>query len=180
MIIDANDIALSYVIREYTIPYHREHENLEEKARLAAPHTENRYMMDKLVVHNIITRNISETFHAYTYIKPRIINNNGRVDMEALEVRHQNIDMQDMYINEAKQTLENISYKSERATKFEIFSGKSQNAVNVLEMYVRRMHNEYIMDIMWIKLQSADLSMFVSFLKLDYIRNIHNYTKIIQ
>ena len=50
-------------------------------------------MMEKLEVHNIITRNILETSHAYTYIKPRIRKDNGRVDMEALKDRYQNPDM---------------------------------------------------------------------------------------
>ena len=40
--------------------------------------------------------------------------------------------------------------------KFEIFSGKFQNAVNVLEYYGYGMHNEDIMYMMWIKLQIAD------------------------
>ena len=47
-------------------------------------------MMDKLVVHNIITHNISETSHAYTYIKPKIRKNDGRVDMEALKAMYHN------------------------------------------------------------------------------------------
>ena len=81
MIIGANDIALSYVIREYTILDHSKQTTWEEKTCLAAPQTGNRYMIDKLVMHNIITRNISETSHAYTYINTRIRNNNGRVDI---------------------------------------------------------------------------------------------------
>ena len=136
--------------------------------------------MDKLVVHNIIPRNISEMLHAYTYIKPSIRNKDKRINMEDLKYRYQNPDMQDMYINKVKQTLENISYKSKRAIKIGIFSGKFQNAVNVLETYVRRMNNEYIVDMMWLKLHSADLSIFVSSLKVDYIHNIQNYTDILQ
>ena len=54
--------------------------------------------------------------------------------------------MQAMYINKAKETLENISYKSKRAMKFEIFSGKFQNAVNFLETYVCGIHNEEIVN----------------------------------
>ena len=87
------------------------------------------------MVHNIITHNVSETLHTYTYIKTRIRKNDGSVNMEALKSRYQNPVMQDMSINKSKQTLENISYKSERAMKFKIFSGKFQNAVNVLETY---------------------------------------------
>ena len=58
IIIGANDIALSYVIQEYNILDHSKQATWEEKACLAAPHTGNRYIMDKLVVHDIITRNI--------------------------------------------------------------------------------------------------------------------------
>ena len=94
---------------------------------------------------------------SYTYIKPNIRKNDGRVNTEPLKYRYYNPDIQDMYINESKQTLDNISYKSERAMKFEIFSGKFQNAVNVLETYGHGMHNEDIVYMMWIKLQSADL-----------------------
>ena len=50
-------------------------------------------MIDKLVVHNIITRNISETLHAYNYIKPKIRKNDACLDMDALKARYQNPDM---------------------------------------------------------------------------------------
>ena len=53
--------------------------------------------------------------------------------------------------------MDNISYKSERAMKFEIFSGKFHNTVDILETYGRGMHNKDIVYMMWIKLQSADL-----------------------
>ena len=55
------------------------------------------------------THKISETSHAYTYIKPKIKKNNGRIDIEALWARYHNPEMQDMYTNEAKKTLETIS-----------------------------------------------------------------------
>ena len=58
--------------------------NVGEKSILVAPHTGKKYKLDALVVHNIITRNISETSHAYTYIKPKINKNNGQIDIEAL------------------------------------------------------------------------------------------------
>ena len=64
--------------------------------------------------------------------------------------------------------------------KFEIFSGKLQNAVNVLETYGRRMHNEDIVFMMWIKLRSADLSIFLSSIKVNYRHNRQNYTEILQ
>ena len=136
--------------------------------------------MEKLVLHNIITCNISETSHAYTYIKRKTRDNDKRVDMTFLKVKYQNPAMQDMYIHEEKQILENISYKSERSMKFEIFSGKFHNAVNVLETYGPGIYNEDIVDMMWQKLHSTDLSMFVSSLKVDSRRNRQKYTNILQ
>ena len=41
--------------------------------------------------------------------------------------------------------------------EFESFSGKLQNAVNILETYGHRMHNEDIVEMMWIKLDILDL-----------------------
>ena len=64
MIIGANNVAFSYVIREYTIPDHIKQATWEEKYRLAAPHTWYRYMIYKLLVHNIVTCNVSKTSHA--------------------------------------------------------------------------------------------------------------------
>ena len=180
MIIGANGVPLSYVIRPNDAPDLSPQATWGERAKLAAPHTGNKFKMDALAVHNIITRNISESSDAYTYIKPRIKETNGRVDIKALKSRYQNAAMQDMYINEAKKTLAIISYKSERAMKFEVFSGKFQNAVNILETYGRGMHNDDIVDLVWTKLQNADLSLFVSSLQVDYRRNRQPYTEILQ
>ena len=84
MIVGANGIALSYVIRQNSVPDHSDQLTWDEKSRLAEPHTGNKYKLDALMVHNIITHKISETSHAYTYIKPKIKKNNGRIDIEAL------------------------------------------------------------------------------------------------
>ena len=84
MIVGANGIALSYVIHQNYVLKHINQLTWDEEARLADPHTVNRYKLDALAVHNIITHNISETSHAYTYIKPKTKKNNGRIDIEAL------------------------------------------------------------------------------------------------
>ena len=42
MIIGANEIALSYVIRQNSVPYHSNKLTWDEKERLAAPHTGNK------------------------------------------------------------------------------------------------------------------------------------------
>ena len=83
---------MSYFIQEYTIPEYMEQATWEKKSHLTAPRTGNRCMMNKLVVHNIIMHNISETLHAYTYIKPKTRKNDRRVYMEALKSRYQNPD----------------------------------------------------------------------------------------
>ena len=62
-----------------------------------------------MAVQNIITRNTMETSHSYTYIKPKIKKNNGRIDIKSLRARHHNPEMQDMYTNESKKTFETLS-----------------------------------------------------------------------
>ena len=63
--------------------------------------------------------------------------------------------MQDIYINEAKKALETLSYKNERAMKFEVFNSKFKNAVNILDSYGRTMHNKDVVDLLWKKLNNA-------------------------
>ena len=86
-----------------------------------------------MAVHNIVTRKISETSHAYTYIKPKFKKNNGQIDIEALRARYHNPDMQDISINEARKMLETLTYRNARAVKFEIFNSKFKNVFNSLD-----------------------------------------------
>ena len=69
MIVGSNGIALSFVIRQNSVPDHSDKLLWDGKSILAAPYTGNKYKLDALAVHNIIARNISETSHAYMYIK---------------------------------------------------------------------------------------------------------------
>ena len=117
-------------------------------------------------MHNIITRNISETSHAYTYIKPNIKKQNGLIDIETLQARYHNPAMQDMYINEAKKKFENIYYRNEKAIKFEVLNSKFQNTVNILDSYGCNMHNKYVVDLLWKKLKNAELAIFVASIKV--------------
>ena len=64
MIVGANAIALSYLIRQNSILDHSNQLTWDGKTRLAAPNTGNKYRLDTLEVHNIIIRNISESSHA--------------------------------------------------------------------------------------------------------------------
>ena len=115
MIVGTHGIALSYVIQLKYVLDHRDELTWDEKEKLAAPNTGNEYKLDALAAHNIITRNISENSHAYTYIKPKINKKNGRIYIKALQDRYHNPEMQDMYIDEAKKTLDILSYRNERA-----------------------------------------------------------------
>ena len=142
MIIGANDIALSYVILHNSVAYHSDQVTWDEKSRLAAPHTRNKYKLDALAVHKIITRNILETSHAYTYIKLKIKKNNGRIDIKALRSRYHNPEMQYIYINEAKKTLDTPSYRNGRAMKSEVFNSKFHHSVHILDSYGRTIHNK--------------------------------------
>ena len=63
--------------------------------------------------------------------------------------------MQEIYINEAKKTLETHSYRNERSMKFEVFNSKFQNSVNVLDSYGRTMHNKDFVDLLWTKFNNA-------------------------
>ena len=78
--------------------------------------------------------------------------------------------MQDMYINEAKKTLETLSYRNKRSMKFHVFNRKFQNAVNVLDSYGRTMHNK----------DAVELKMFVASIKVDYRSNRQKYTEILR
>ena len=132
MIVGANVIALSCVILQDSSPCRIDQLTRDEKVRLAVPHTGKKYKLDALAVHNIITQNISETSHTYTYIKSKINKNNGQIDIKALRDRYHNPEMKYMFINEAKKTFETLSYRNERAMKFEVFNSKFQNIVNIL------------------------------------------------
>ena len=78
MIIGAKGIALSYVIRKDNTPDPTVHQPWESKANLAAHHDGSAYDQDKLMVHNIIIRNIADGSYTYTYVKPHIKRDDGR------------------------------------------------------------------------------------------------------
>ena len=63
--------------------------------------------------------------------------------------------------------------------KFEVFNSKFQSAVNILDTYGRNMYNKYVVDLLWTKLNNAELSMFVASIKVDYCRNHQKYTAIL-
>ena len=84
MIVGSNGIAMSYVIHKTSRSDHTNQLTWDEKSELAAPHTDNKYKLVLLAVHNITTRNILEISHAYMYIKPNIKKKNGQIDIKVL------------------------------------------------------------------------------------------------
>ena len=84
---------------------------------LAAPHKGNAYLQDKLTVHNILLRNIVDGSDAFAYVKPYLKKEDVRLDIRDLRWRYENAAMQEQYINEAKQTLETLTYRNEWGLK---------------------------------------------------------------
>ena len=180
MIIGAKGIALSYVIREDNDPDLSEQETWELKATLGAPHEGPSFANDALTVHNIIIRNIADGSDAFTYVKPLIKKDNGRLDVQALRSRYDNTAMHEQYVSEAKRTLDTITYRNERAMKFEKFVGQFVKAVDDLEKYKRKMHNEDIVDLIWKKMTNPDLSQYVMAIKVQFQREPREYQAILQ
>ena len=180
MIFGANGIALSYVISQNSVLDHSNQLTWDEKSILAAPHTGNKYKLDTLAVHNIITRNISETSHSYTYIKPEIKKTNSQIDIEALKSRYFNPEMQERYIHKAEKTLEILSNRNERTMKSDVFNRKFQNKINILNRDGHTIHNKEFIDLFWKKLNNTELEMFVDSIKVDYHRNHQKYINILR
>ena len=119
--VGAQGITLYYVIWENYTPDQTERDTWEEKAVLASPLTGRTYKQDTITVHNIILRNIADTF---TYVKPYIKNDNGRADIKALHSRYEIVAMKEHYVSKGKRTIETIQYINKRAMKFEKFVSK--------------------------------------------------------
>ena len=62
-------------------------------AILEVPLTRRLYKQDKIMVHNIILRNITYTSDEFTYVKPYIKKDNGRTDIKALRSMYENVSM---------------------------------------------------------------------------------------
>ena len=71
-------------------------------------------------------------------------------------------------INSAKASLEGLRYKNERGFTFEKFSSKSQKAYDELADNGREVNNGDIIDSLWADIQSPDIQMYLSSLKVDY------------
>ena len=105
MIIGAKGIALDYVIRQNDMPDLSDQANWEERARLAAPHAGNTYILDALDVYVGTLCNITVSSDAYTYVKTNIRRDDGRVNITAFRARYENAAMQDKHITRRRRLL---------------------------------------------------------------------------
>ena len=180
MIIGAQGIPLSYVIRVNDAPDQTELETWEEKAVLAVPITGRLYNKENLTVHNIILRNIADTSDKFTYVKPYIKKYDGRTDIKALRSRYENVAMQEQYVVKAKRTIETIHYRNERAMTFEKFVSKIVKDIDELEKRWRGMNNAENFEIIWNRVSNAELSQYLTALKVQFQHQPRNYREVLQ
>ena len=146
----------------------------------AAHHEGNAYLQENLKVHNIIIRNITDGSDAFTYVKPYLKKDDGRLDIQALRERYENLAMQEQYINNTKRTLETLTYRNERALKFEKFVAKFVKAVDELDKRNHGMHNADVVDMIWKKVTNLYLNQYVVELKVQFQRESRNYQEVLQ
>ena len=101
-IIGVNGVPISYVIRREAQAGVDARGDWEKMAIAKSPLNGAKFVQDSRVVHQIISRNIAEESDAYTYIKPNIRKEDGRVDYLALAGRYDNHASRETRINEAK------------------------------------------------------------------------------
>ena len=180
IILGAQGINLSYVIRENNAHDQTECNTWEEKAVLAVPVTRKLYKQDNLTVHNIILRNIAYASYAFTYVKLYIKKDDGRTDIKAFRSRYENVAMQEHYVSEANRTIETIQYRNKIAMKFETFFSKLVKALNELEKRGKGMHNADIVEIIWQRVSNAELRQYLNALKVQFQHQPRNYREVLQ
>ena len=158
MIVWAEVILLSYVIRKNDAPDQIERNSWEEKSVLSVPLTGTLYKQDNLKVHNILLYNIADTSDGFTYVNPYIKKDDVRTDIKALCCKYENVAIQEQYISKAKRTIETIQYIKEIAMTFEKFVSKLVKAINELDKWGRGMNNAEIVKTIWKRVSNAELS----------------------
>jgi hypothetical protein len=146
----------------------------EELAINTAPFTGLDWEADRKTVHLFITNNVSEDSDAHAHIKPLMTRNNGRLDIKALEERHENEATTQARVNAANKTWELLVYKNERAMTFEDFFKKLTKALLNFEKAGRAKHDGDVIDWIWSHVQSAESSQLISALKVG--QGIHPRT----
>eukprot|EP00980_Cylindrotheca_fusiformis_P022724 scaffold9646_cov133-Cylindrotheca_fusiformis.AAC.7 len=180
LILGVDGVPLSYVIRENDEPEFDETVPFDEAVIKAAKLTGENFKFDAHIVHQLILKNLSEDSDAYTYIRPHLKHQNGRLDIKALRDRYSNNAAKQAIINSAKATLETICYTTERSFSFEKFRSKLQGAYDVLEANGRAVDNKDIVDGLWRKIQSSELQQYIQALKSDYQKHPRDYKLLLQ
>lgn len=179
-IIGINGTPLSYVIRGNEQPEYDELDDWDKLYISASPLHGAKFTQDSRTVHQIIFRNIAEDSDAYTYVKPNVRLENGRMDYLALCARYDSHSSKETRINEAKKTLQTLQYRNERSMPFERFVDKFQRAVDDLDAGGRPMHNDDVIDLLWPKIINNEIKEFVIALKVDQARNPRGFREILQ
>ena len=84
IIIGANVIALSYVIRKKDSPDLTTQPSWEVKTNLGSPHNGTDYVQYKLRIHNTVFKKRSDVPNSFTYVKSHILKDDGQVNIKAL------------------------------------------------------------------------------------------------
>ena len=179
-IIGARGIALSYVVRDPSLPIPEEFSSYEEQAIWTGPHDGMQFDLDKKTVHNVIIRNIAESSDAYIYLKPSIKQEDGAEDMRLLRERYDNHASKQQRINEANNSLKNLIYRNERSMSFEKFSDLLKKAVDTLTECGRAPHNGDLVDGLWTRIQNPELTPYVNALKVQYQMNGRTFRELLQ
>ena len=129
---------------------------------------------------NIILRNIADASDLFTYVKPYIKKDDGRTDIKALSSRYENGAMQDQYVSKARCTIETIQYWNEIAMTFKTFVSKIVKAVDELEKRGRVMKKSDIVEIISQRVSNAELSQYLTALKVQVQHQAHNYREVLQ
>ena len=113
-------------------------------------------------------------------MKPYIKKDYVRTDIKSLCSRYENVAMQEQYVSEANGTIETIQYRNERAMPFEKFVSKLVKAVDELGKQGRGMHKSDIVEIIWQRVSNAELSQYLTALKVQFQHQPRNYREILQ
>ena len=135
--------------------------------------------MDAKTVHNIICINIAEYSDAYTWIKPRLNDRNGILDMVDWMV-HFSVNIADQVLGgQATVNSDKLFYRSERQMSFEAFVAKFTNAINEKERYGSTMSDPDIVDTFWGKFQCSRIDHYKSALQVQQSLNPHTWKNIL-
>jgi hypothetical protein len=137
-----------------------------ELAISAAPFTGSDWESDRKTAHLFIANNVSEDSDARACVKPLMTQNDGRLDIRALEDRCENEATTQARVNAANKTWELLVHKNERAMTFEDFSKKLTKALLNFDRANRAKHDGDVIDWIWSHVQSAELSQLIGALKV--------------